>query len=357
VKGPLPLRRATFRAHRLANGGRAAAGAVGRRLRHGPTRPDWTWGEEVFAAVARATLGLTGRHLHLMATPGHGFAPPLSRACRAGLSVDQVDLGGIPAERYRPKGHVDGTILRFHGGGYVAGSARLERRPAAEVALLTNCDTYGITYRLAPAHPYPAALEDAVTSYTALVDGGADPQRTVMFGGSAGAGLALSTLLEARRLGLPMPAGAVLLWPYADLTFSGETMRTNAAVDMLPAKELVEVWDPAYVGEADPADPLISPALADLHGLPPLLIVAGGGECLLSCAEQIAANAYAAGVPSRLSVYADKVHGWMILPRLAATIAARDEIVGWIRERVDEAHGPATDDPHTESSDGRPRPG
>jgi acetyl esterase/lipase len=187
---------------------------------------------------------------------------------------------------------------------------------------------------LAPAHPYPAALDDAVTAYEALVAAGGDPSRTILFGSSAGAGLALSTLLRARELGLPMPGGAVLLWPYADLTFSGPSMVTNAPFDMLPARELTDVWGPAYVGTADPADPLISPALADLTGLPPLLVVAGGAECLLSCAEQIATNARTAQVDVRLSVYPDKVHGWMILPRLPATVAAALEITTWITERV-----------------------
>jgi salicylate hydroxylase len=269
-------------------------------------------------------------------------APPLTRAARSGLDVDIVDLSGIWAERYRPKTPAAGTILRFHGGGFVSGSPRLERRPAAELALVTNCDTYGIEYRLAPEHPYPAALDDAITAYRALLDRGAEPDRTFLFGGSAGAGLALAALLKIRRLELPRPAGAILLWPYADMTFSGPSIGTNGDIDVLPLR-FAGVWGPAYVGDADPSDPLVSPALADLHDLPPLLIIAGGAECLLSCAEQIAANAHAAGVDARLSVYPDKVHGWMLLPRLPATIAAVDEITSWMSdhlERVRDAPGP-----------------
>jgi epsilon-lactone hydrolase len=111
-------------------------------------------------------------------------------------------------------------------------------------------------------------------------------------------------------------------------------MHANAAFDMLAARELAEIWGPAYVGDADPADPLVSPALADLSGLPPLLVVAGASECLLSCAEQIVANATAAGVDARLSVYPDKVHGWMLLPRLPATVAAAAAITEWITDRL-----------------------
>ena len=165
----------------------------------------------------------------------------------------------------------------------------------------------------------------------------------MLFGGSAGAGLALATLLKIRELRLPQPAGAVLLWPYADFTFSGETILTNADVDMLPLRDLAHVWGPAYVGDADPADPLVSPALANFAGLPPLLIIAGGAESLLSCAESIAANARRDGVETQFSVYPDKVHGWMILPNLPATTQAIAEIGDWITRRL-QPGGPARTD-------------
>lgn len=310
-------------------------GAASRRLRHGPRRPGWTWSEDLLVAVSRAVLTTSARDLDLMGPGRHAPAPPLSRAARSRLRVEAVDLSGVWAERYCPIDGAAGTILRFHGGGFVSGSPRLERRPAAELALGTGCDTYGIRYRLAPRHPYPAALDDAVAAYRALLDRGTDPDRTVLFGGSAGAGLALAALLEIRRLGLPRPAGGVLLWPYADFTFSGTTIETNGDVDMLPLRDLAHVWGPAYVGDADPTDPLVSPAHADLDGLPPLLVIAGGAECLLSCAERIAANAEAAGIDVRLSVYAEKVHGWMLLPRLPATVAATDEITTWITDQLE----------------------
>lgn len=136
------------------------------------------------------------------------------------------------------------------------------------------------------------------------------------------------------HLGLPQPAGAVLLWPYADFTFSGESIRSNGDIDMLPIHDLGHVWGPAYVGDADPSDPLVSPALADLSGLPPLLIIAGGAESLLSCAERIAANARSGGVPAQLNVFPEKVHGWMMLPKLEATLEAIEVINGWIAERL-----------------------
>ena len=269
-----------------------------------------------------------------MTPRGSGLRVPLGSASRAALNVEEIDLDGVRAERYCPKASPSGTIIYLHGGGFVSGGVGLERRPAAANAIASNCDTFSIEYRLAPKHPYPAALDDAIAAYTAVLDRGADPATTVLFGASAGACLARSSLLKIRDLGLPQPAGAVLLWPYADFTFSGETVQSNGDLDMLPVRDLAHVWGPAYVGNADPSDPLVSPALADLRGLPPLLILAGGAESLLSCAERIAANARRAGVPAQLNVFPEKVHGWMMLPKLDATMQAIEQINGWIAERI-----------------------
>lgn len=290
--------------------------------------------EELLVSVSRATAKAGARHIEFMAPRGRGFQVRLDAASRAALTVEQVDLGGVRAERFCPKANPSGTIIYFHGGGFVSGGVGLERRPAAANAIASNCDTFSIEYRLAPAHQYPAALEDAIAAYKAVLERGADPATVVLFGASAGACLALSSLLKLRDLGLPQPAGAVLLWPYADFTFSGETIQTNGDLDMLPIRDLGHVWGPAYVGDADPSDPLVSPALADLSGLPPLLIIAGGAESLLSCAERIADNARRADVPAQLSVFPEKVHGWMMLPKLDATQQAIEEINGWIAERL-----------------------
>lgn len=305
-----------------------------RRLRQGPTLPSWTWSEEFFVAISRAIGFASARNVAFMTPRGKGLRPALSKAARAGLTAEWVDLGGVRAERYRPKATPSGTILWFHGGGFVTGSVGLERRVAADRAIRSNCDTFSVDYRLAPEHPFPAALDDAVAAYRALLGRGADPATIVFTGGSAGAGLALSAMLKFRELGLPQPGGAVVLWPYADFTFSGESIVTNAAIDMVPMHDLSYLLGPAYVGTADPANPLVSPALADLTGLPPLLIIAGGAESLLSCAEQIYANAQRDGVRAHLSVYPEKVHGWMILPKLPATIEAEREIDQWISERL-----------------------
>lgn len=313
----------------------ATISAAVRRLRHGSTLPSWTLAEECFVGASRAVATVAARNLAMMAPRHGGLRIPLGRADRSRLTIERVDLDRVPAERFRPKTTPLGTIVYFHGGGFVGGSVGLERRPAAANAIASHCDTYSIEYRLAPKHPYPAALDDAITAWRAVLRLGAEPSTSILLGGSAGACLALSTLLRIRELGLPRPAGAVLLWPYADFTFSGETIRTNADFDMLPVRDLAHIWGPAYVGAANPSDPLVSPALADLTDLPPLLIVAGGAESLLSCAEQIATNARRADVAVQLSVYPEKVHGWMLLPKLPATLQAVSEVNAWIAARLD----------------------
>ncbi|MBK5289523.1 MAG: alpha/beta hydrolase fold domain-containing protein [Acidimicrobiia bacterium] len=256
-----------------------ATRAIIRRLRHGPTLPSWPWSLELLVGAFRAASFTGVDHLELLA-PGPRGLPRRRARTRGPLREEQVDLDGVPATRFTPRDRdPDGptrTLLYLHGGGFVSGSVQFERRPARDHARTTGCDTYSIEYRLAPRHPYPAALDDAVRAYRALLDRGADPARTLLFGGSAGAGLALSLLLRARDEGLPMPAGAAVVWPYADFTFSGPSIETNADIDLLPLRDLAPKWRAAYLGDHDPTDPLVSPALAELHGLPPLLIVAGG---------------------------------------------------------------------------------
>jgi monoterpene epsilon-lactone hydrolase len=306
----------------------------------GATFPSWTWSEECFVAAFRAGSARSARDLEMLSPLGHGPKMPLGRTRRAALDVEDVDLDGIRAERYRPKGPVSGSIVYLHGGGFVTGTIGSERQLAAEQSIVSNCDTYNVAYRLAPRHPFPAALDDAIAAYRAILDRGADPATTILFGGSAGAALALATLVRIRDRGLPRPAGAVLLSPYADFTFGGDSVVENSRFDMLPLQDLGSIWGPAYVGTADPADPSVSPALADLDGLPPLLILAGGAETLLSCAERIAAKARHAGVDTQFTVYPEKVHGWMLMPKLAASVAAVAEVNDWIDERL-RAQAPA----------------
>jgi len=333
-RGAIVVRRLPMMARVLTAAITASASVLVRRPMRGPTLPTWTWSEEFLVAVSRAVLAASAPSIGVVPPRDGGPKPPLGRDVRAALTVEDVELGGVRAERYRPRRSPSGTILYLHGGGFVTGSVKKARRFAAAQAAASNCDTFSIEYRLAPMHQFPAALDDVVSAYRAVLRQGADPATTVFFGGSAGACLALSALLKIRDLQLPYPAGAVLLWPYADFTFSGVTILTNGDVDMLPVRDLAHIWGPAYVGDADPLDPFVSPARADLTGLPPLLVIAGGAESLLSCAELLATNARRARVDTQFTVYPERVHHWMMLSGLPSTAEAADEINAWIAARL-----------------------
>ncbi|WP_194906723.1 alpha/beta hydrolase [Catenulispora rubra] len=214
-------------------------------------------------------------------------------------------IGGVPVLEIGIDG-VDpvGTLVWFHGGFYVLGSPRTSAALASDVARRTGMKVISVDYRLAPEHPYPAALDDAVAVYRAILAAaeGRDLGRLAVVGESAGAGLAAALLIAARDQGLAMPAAGVLFSPYADLTLSGDSMKTKAGVDPSFTAEAIARRAADYVGGADPADPLISPVFADLHGLPPLLIQVGTHELLLEDAIRLADRAAAADVAVSLEV-------------------------------------------------------
>ncbi|MEZ0109494.1 monoterpene epsilon-lactone hydrolase [Catenulispora sp. EB89] len=225
-------------------------------------------------------------------------------------------IGGVPVLEVEVEVEVEvepvGTLLWFHGGFYVLGSPRTSAALASDVARRTGMKVISVDYRLAPEHPYPAALDDAVAVYRAILasaegrnsgrDVVPDPGRIAVVGESAGAGLAAALLVAARDQGLAMPAAAVLFSPYADLTLSGDSMKTKADVDPSFTAEAIARRAVDYVADADPADPSISPVFADLRGLPPLLIQVGTHELLLDDAVRLAARAAAADVPVSLEV-------------------------------------------------------
>ena len=214
-----------------------------------------------------------------------------SRSLPGDVILTPARLGGVPVLEISIDGvAADGTVLWFHGGFYVFGSPRTSAGLASDVARRTRMRVICVDYRLAPEQPYPAAFDDALGAYRALV------------GESAGAGLAAALLAAARDQGLPMPAAGVLFSPYADLTLSGASMTAKAAVDPSFSRAAIAVRARDYAGAADPRDPLISPVFADLRGLPPLLIQAGSNELLLDDAVRLAARAAAADVPVMLDV-------------------------------------------------------
>jgi acetyl esterase/lipase len=210
----------------------------------------------------------------------------------ADVTVNPSALGGVPTAEIT----VDGVeprhiVLYFHGGVYVMGDAALAADLASQVGRRMQAKVISVDYRLAPEHPYPAAVDDALAAYQALLDNGVAPSDIVFAGESAGGGLAVATLVNARDRGLPLPAAAFVMSPYADLTLSGTTMETRREVDPLLSREALEARVPDYTSGHDAALGLISPVFADLSGLPPLIIQAGTHEVLLDDAVRLAQRA------------------------------------------------------------------
>ena len=214
-----------------------------------------------------------------------------------------TEIGGIGGiEVTLPGNESERVILYFHGGVYVIGSAATSVPLVADLVRRTGVNAITLDYRLAPEHPYPAAVDDARAAYEGLLAQGLDPGRIVLAGDSAGGGLAVATLLAAKAAGLPMPSCAFLMSPYADLTLSGDTLTERHSLDPILTPEGLRVRAPEYLAGADAADPLISPIFGDLSGLPPLLIQAGSHEILLSDALRLAARAATADVAVTLDV-------------------------------------------------------
>ncbi|MGW3041030.1 alpha/beta hydrolase [Kitasatospora sp. NPDC001159] len=227
-------------------------------------------------------------------------------------------LGGRPALRVEPKDGPDagaagspgsGTILYFHGGGWVFGSPETALSLTGHLVARTGLGAYSLDYRLAPEHPFPAAIEDTLSAYRALLDRGEDPSAIVFAGDSAGGGLAVTTCLAARDAGLPLPAAILAFSPGADATRTGESMDTKEGIDPIFTRAALARTGAMYLAGADPHQPLLSPAvLADLTGFPPMLIQVGANEVLLDDSTRLAARAGAAGVDVILDVTADVPH-------------------------------------------------
>ena len=238
-----------------------------------------------------------------------GFARIIGRDLPAGTRTTPTTLAGRPAvDLAVPGASGPGVLLYLHGGGYVLGSADTHTGLAAQLALRAGVRAVLPDYRLAPEHRFPAAVDDALAAYRALLDRGASPAGTVLAGDSAGAGLAVATLLAARGAGVPLPAAAVLLSPFADLTLAGDSIDALAGTDPLFTREALGEYVTAYLAGQDPAHELASPALADLRGLPPLLIQVGAHEILLDDAVRLAARAGVADVDVTLEIVAGVPH-------------------------------------------------
>jgi acetyl esterase/lipase len=221
----------------------------------------------------------------------------------AEVTVTAAELGGVGTAEITVDGieprHV---VLYFHGGVYVMGDAFLAADLASQVGRRTRAKVISVDYRLGPEHAYPAAVDDALAAYEALLRNGTAPSDIAFAGESAGGGLAIATLINARDHGLPLPAATFVMSPYADLTLAGTTMETKRDVDPLLSRENLQSRVGDYTSGQDAALGLISPIFADLSGLPPLIIQAGTHEVLLDDAVRLARQAATADVEVTLDI-------------------------------------------------------
>ncbi len=249
-----------------------------------------------------------------------------------GIETERVQIGDMPAEWIRPSGATDdATILYFHGGGYVSGTISAHRAIVAKFVDGSKVRALLFEYRLAPEHPFPAALDDAIAAYQWLLDQGIAPGKIAFVGDSGGAGLILATLLKLRDQGAALPTSAAVISPVTDFTCSGKSYVTNARLCLSP-----EGMGPAcgkhYAGGADLTNPYISPLFGDLHGLPPLLIYVGGNETLRDDSTRFASKAKEAGVDTTLHVGEGLFHCYpAVSPLIPEAKEAMDDICRFVR--------------------------
>lgn len=251
------------------------------------------------------------------------------RLPRGTVALDE-SIAGVPCERIIPHTADDETcILYLHGGAYLLGSRHSHRGLTAHLAHATGAQAVLVEYRLAPEHPFPAGLDDAVAVYRALLDE-FDPASILISGDSAGGGLALATTLRLKDEGIPLPRGVAVISPWTDLAGTGESLVTNAEVEiMLDPTRIREIAD-LYHPDADAEHPYVSPLFGDYAGFPPLLIQVGSDEVLLSDAERVAARAAAAGANVVLRVWPGMWHVWhMLAPWMSDARRAVNEYARW----------------------------
>jgi monoterpene epsilon-lactone hydrolase len=253
-----------------------------------------------------------------------------------GTETLTTTVGGVKADRIAtPASRHDRHVLYLHGGSYLVGFPAIYRDLTWRIATLARARVTCIDYRLAPEHPFPAALDDAVAAYRGLLDAGADPRHVALMGDSAGGGLVFATLLRLRDEGTPLPAAAVAVSPWTDLTLSGESLTTKAAIDpMIPVERSQEAAD-LYLAGADARHPYASPLYGDPSGLPPVLIMVGTDDVLHDDAVRMAEKMRAAGCAVELEVWPRMWHVWHMLARVMPEArAAVERIAGFVDNRI-----------------------
>lgn len=247
-------------------------------------------------------------------------------ASMSGLVWEPFTLAGMDAAwmRLSREHRRRRVILYCHGGGYTSGGLGFSRVLASKLTRATGMDTLAFDYRLAPEHPYPAAVEDALTAWGHLESLGIAPGDIVLAGDSAGGNLALVLCLKLREAGRGLPGALLLMSPWTDMTASGESLRGRAGIDPVLTPEYMYAVREAYAGGLDPSDCLLSPLFADFAGFPPALIQVGTHEILYSDAERLAERMLAAGADCRLEVWENMWHDFQMYPSKTASNAIQN---------------------------------
>ncbi|HEU4502432.1 MAG TPA: alpha/beta hydrolase [Nitrospira sp.] len=252
------------------------------------------------------------------------------------VRIESVEANGVSAE-WSSTPHAEPTcvILFLHGGGYVSGSLTSHRPLTTEIGRVCRARTLALQYRLAPEHPFPAAIEDAVAGYRFLLSCGIEPRHIAVAGDSAGGALTLALMVSARDAGLPQPACGWCISPWTDLECLGASMTSKAAVDPLIQKSYLKELAKAYLNGADPRSALAAPLYANLKGLAPLLIQVGSAETLLDDAVRLASVAGAADLAVTLEIWPDMIHAWPLFhQQLTAGRHAIARAGAFIRSRM-----------------------
>jgi acetyl esterase/lipase len=294
----------------LQNIARSFPRVAASRLRRGPARPSWSFRFELFARAMRGTFGaICTRSMVEQRAAFEAMANTRSPALGK-VKREPIEAGGVPCEWFTPRTDVDSSVILFlHGGGYVFGSTRTHGALIARIALAARSRVLAPNYRLAPEHPFPAAVDDAVAVYEHLLAEGIAANRIVVSGDSAGGGLTMSLLLRLRDTKRPLPAGAALICPWVDHTAAEGSVVDNEPYDY-GTRDIAHMWRDAYLAGVERDDPRVSPVFADLKGLPPMLVQVGGAELLCDQASALARRANEHGVDARLHVEPDMIHDW-----------------------------------------------
>jgi len=285
----------------------------------------------LLASLPRPT-GLAARRERLVAlTSRYPIAPD--------VQLQSVDAGGVRGEwSITPAADARRVMLFLHGGAYIVGGIESHRHLVAQAGRVARVRTLALDYRLAPEHPFPAALDDTLAAYRFLLSAGYAPADIVLAGESAGGGLALGALVALRDAGTPLPGCVWLSSPWSDLTMSGESMTSKAGVDPLIQKPYLLEAAAAYLNGADPRTPLASPLFAGLAGLPPMLIQVGSAETLLDDSMRLARAAALADVRVVLETWPDMIHAWTLYyPQLDEGRRALDSMGAFVQAAATQA--------------------